>query len=847
MAPVHLDQAFANKMVNEALHTYADARFHGNVEQTLQEIQQGNCEVCGSVSTCLASQLAAYLGQVDPTVRAVFRYEPDYAAPRQLPGREPVPLRKGGINLVAWVSRKSATFQTLSSSLEKLLAEPRKKIDCRNAGNACYVIDLQAVEEKEVLEDRGLGLVVNSALIHTTPLWNRIGASGSAPVAPPETALNAALAHPSASSPEGAALDALFSEALAIEKLPPQEKRSLEPRLREMKVDLIRHMLSDQPRFLEVAGGCLTISDLVDVFHHRIGTGQIGGEAAGLVLAKRIVQNELHGLKTRVRIPESYYLGADLIYEFMTHNRLMDWNYQKYKSDEQIRSDYPLIQAAFAAGEFPPETLEKLEALLKHFAGKPLIVRSSSLLEDSFGSAFAGKYAFIICPNQGSPAENLKAFTQAIAGVYASTLCPEALLYRQIRGLRDYDERMGVLIQPVQGERFGSYYLPVAAGVALSQNLYRWAPQIRAEDGFVRMVWGLATSVVERASNNPPRLIALSGPTLQPSDSAHPEWSFCQKFVDVLDLKDNQFKTLPVHQVISPDYPTVRLIAQHKEFDYFTPLRGKVLQADIPHLAITFDDFLRKTDFAVTLTHILRTLEKYYQTPVDIGFTAQVIDPEEPQPEISFALLHCRRQDYLANAKPGPLPAGLTPEKVLFKTGFMVPRGHLTGIQHVLFISPEGYERLPDDATRNELRLAIYQLNTLLGEKKFICVGPGQWGAHNPRLGVYISYADVHNAAALVELYAQAQADPALGTYAFQDLMEAHIYPLTIHLNQPGAFLNRAFFYDSPNQIGDYLQPAPVLNDCMRLIAVANYAPGCQLEIRMDDEQSQAVAYFGAA
>lgn len=847
MAPVHLDQSFANKMVNDALRTYADARFRGDVDQTLQEIKQGNCEVCGAVSTCLASQLAAYLGQVDPTVRAVFRYEPDYAAPRQLPGRESIPLRKGGINLVAWVSRKSATFNTLSSNLEKLLAEPRKKIGCRNASNACYVLDIQAVEEKEVTEDRGLGLVVNSALIQTASLWNRIGAQGPAPSVQAETALKAALAHPSSSSPEGAALEALFSEAMAIEKLPPQEKRSLEPRLREMKVDLIRHMLSDQPRFLEVASGCLTIADLLEVFRHRIGTGQIGGEAAGLVLVKRIVQNELQGLKTRVRIPESYYLGADLLYEFMTHNHLMDWNYQKYKSDEQIRSEYPLIQAAFGAGEFPPETLAKLETLLKHFAGKPLIVRSSSLLEDSFGSAFAGKYAFIICTNQGTPSENLKAFTQAIASVYASTLCPEALLYRQIRGLRDYDERMGVLIQPVQGERFGSYYLPAAAGVALSQNLYRWAPQIRAEDGFVRMVWGLATSVVERASNNPPRLIALSSPTLQPTDSAHPDWSFCQKFVDVLDLKDNQFKTLPVHQVISPDYPAVRLIAQHKEADYFTPLRGKVLQADIPHLAITFDDFLRKTDFAATLTHILRTLEKYYQTPVDIGFTVQVIDPEEPQPEVSFSLLHCRRQDYLANAKPGPLPSGLTSDQILFKTGFMVPRGHLTGIQHVVFISPEGYERLPDDAARNELRLAIYQLNGLLGEKKFICVGPGQWGAHNPRLGVYISYADVHNAAALVELYAGAQPDPALGTYAFQDLMEAHIYPLTIHINQTGAFLNQAFFYDTPNQIGHYFKPASVLNDCLRLITVANYAPGCQLEIRMDDEQSQAVAYFAAA
>ena len=181
-----------------------------------------------------------------------------------------------------------------------------------------------------------------------------------------------------------------------------------------------------------------------------------------------------------------------------------------------------MIRETFLSGEFPPEILHELRSLLNRSGGRPLIVRSSSLLEDSFGSAFAGKYEFNLCPNQGSPEENLKGLARAIASVYASTLSPEALLYRRIRGLRDYDERMGVLIQPVQGERLGRYLMPAASGVALSRNLYRWSPHIRREDGFVRMVWGLGTSTVERAGNNPPRLVALSHPTLQPPDPARP-------------------------------------------------------------------------------------------------------------------------------------------------------------------------------------------------------------------------------------------------------------------------------------------------------------------------------------
>ena len=846
MASVHLDHSLADKMVTEAIRSFAEAKFHGDVQLTLQEIHQGNCEVCGSVSRCLARQMAGYLAQMDHTIKAVFRYEPDYDTPRHTFEHQSVQLRKSSINLVAWGGRKSAAFNSLSSTLTNAISDRRKRILCRKASVVCQELDIQMVEDKDVLENRGQALLINSPLIRTEQIWKQPedpSESGKLDSPPQEL-----LSRQSTTEPVSASIDSLFGEALIIEKLPPPEKKNFEPRLQEIKVELIRRLLSEQPRYIEIARECLTIADLVEVSHHRIGTGQIGGESAGLVLAARILNSDLQEpARSKVKIPESYYLGADLFYGFMSNNQLMNWNYQKYKPDEQIRSEYPLIREAFRSGEFSPEILNELRIVLKKFGNRPLIVRSSSILEDSFGSAFAGKYEFLICPNQNTPEENLKELVRSIASIYASTFCPEALMYRYIRGLRDYDERMGVLIQPVQGERFERYLLPTAAGVALSKNLYRWTPQIRSEDGFVRLVWGLGTSAVERASNNPPRLVALSNPTLQPSDPAHPEWSFCQQFVDVIDLQENRFKTLPVHQVISPQYAPIRLIAQHKESDYFTPIRGRVLQIDIPQLAITFDEFLRKTDFAPTLIQILRTLEKHYHAPVDIGFTTQVLDPEEYQPEIQVSLLHCRRQGYLTGDKPTPIPPDLPPDRVLFKTRFMVPRGQISGIQHVLLITPEGYDHLPDQAARDELRLAIYRLNTLLGEKKFICVGPGQWGANNPKLGVYINYADIHNAAALVELYGHrsgSQPDPALGTYSFQDLMEAHIYPLTVTLDQKDSHLNHAFFYETQNQIEKFFIPSPILADCLRLIEVESYAPGCKLEISMDDEKALAVAYL---
>jgi len=850
MATVHLDHALADELVNKAVRSCADIHSHGESQRIIQELQNGNCEVCGSLSNCLARQVGIYLGQVDRTIKAVYRYEPEYSVPRPVLGNGGTPLRRGGINLVAWVGRKSAASTSLGAMLESVLAERRKKLLCKNATPACNVLDIQMVEEKDVLESRSQAMMVNCMFLRSVQVWKRSGVEPPPASVRPEGIIRDLQAQIAAGDCESATDEVLFSQAQAIEKLPLADRRAFEPRLQEIKVTLIRRLLSDQPVYIEVAKNWLTISDLSEVSRRRIGFGRVGGEAAGLVLAARILKNELEEpLRSSVLVPDSFYLGADLLYSFMAMNRLMRWNSQKYKPEDQIRSDYPLIHENFLSGEFPPEIMEELRALLRKIGHRPLIARSSSLLEDSFGSAFAGKYEFVICPNQATPEENLKELTRAIARIYASTLSPEALLYRQIRGLRDYDERMGILIQPVQGESFGKYFLPTGAGVALSRNLYRWSPKIRLEDGFVRLVWGLGTSAVERASNNPPRLVALSHPTLQPSLSDHPDWSFSQQFVDVIDLEANEFKTLPVTDVISPLYPSIRLIAQHRENEFFTSIHGRVLQADVSDLAVTFDDFLRRTEFAPTLIKVLRTLETQFRAPVDLGFTVQVLDPEEQQPDIRISLLHCRRQDFMTSRRSGTVPTSLPATSLIFKTNFMVPRGCAEGIRHVVFVSPDAYDRLPDADSRNELRLAIYHLNNMLGEKKFICVGPGQWGANNPRQGVYISYADVHNAAALVELYKKGSGtrpDPALGTYPFQDLMEARIFPLTINLDLSGSYLNRAFFFETPNKIEDYFQPAPVLEECLRLIEVADFAPGCHLSISMDDERGQAVAYVQA-
>ena len=121
----------------------------------------------------------------------------------------------------------------------------------------------------------------------------------------------------------------------------------------------------------------------------------------------------------------------------------------------------------------------------------PLIVRSSSLLEDSKGTSFAGKYKSLFIANQGSKHQRMMALMDAIAEVYASTFGPDPIGYRIERGLIDFHEEMGIMIQEVVGTRIGRYYMPAFAGVAFSRNEFQWSRRIRREDGLLRMVPGL--------------------------------------------------------------------------------------------------------------------------------------------------------------------------------------------------------------------------------------------------------------------------------------------------------------------------------------------------------------------
>src|SRR5215213_9819942 len=192
-------------------------------------------------------------------------------------------------------------------------------------------------------------------------------------------------------NPELAPLEMVLRQAEKYEALPEAQRAEVDHHLQELRVVLLKSLVSDQLAFIHIARRWFTARDFNMILERRIGTGKIGGKAAGLLLAYKILQNTAPEIFDQVHLPRSYFIGADVFYDFMAANQVEYLN-QKYKTAEQIREDYPKVEEKYARGRFPEQVAHQLREILREVGNTPLIVRSSSLLEDNFGMSFAGKY-----------------------------------------------------------------------------------------------------------------------------------------------------------------------------------------------------------------------------------------------------------------------------------------------------------------------------------------------------------------------------------------------------------------------------------------------------------------------
>ena len=653
-------------------------------------------------------------------------------------------------------------------------------------------------------------------------------------------------------NPEIAPWEMLFQQGEVYERMPPQDLIYQHHHLEEIKVVLIKRLMSDQLPFIGVAKRMLTISDLRRIHHSLIGTGKIGGKAAGMYLAWRILQPVDTDFGAVINFPDSYFIGTDAIYEFMLMNRLEHYMNQKYRPVREIRAEYPRIVAAFRAAELPEYLVEQIREVVYSLGDYPLVVRSSSLLEDNFGFAFAGKYDSFYCANQGTPEENLANVLDAIKRVYASSLNPDALLYRKKQNLIDYDERMAILLQRVTGHWSGRYYYPDLGGVGFSQNPFGWTKEIQPQAGFLRLVAGLSMRAVERVAQDYPRLMALSHPHLRPEDTVEDKRRYSQRFMAVIDREEQGLATVPAREALAERTPLLPLVASLDTGEALVPVPPRVEIQPDDHLVMTFDGLAGDETFVGLMRAVLRQLEEGYQRPMNLEFAVNVKWAEDPAEEggspayrYHLHILECRPL-YQRELLEAPADTStLRDKRRLFAMPTLLPARAVEQIEYLVFIDPERYYDLTADEERRRVADTVTALNDLLPAGRFALVGPGRWGSLNSRLSVPITYSDICNSKLLVEISPPYTPAPELayGTDFYEDVVEAGIVVLGIQPAADGGEMDWTLLRESPNLLARFVPWAADLSSCVRVIDLPA-ATGSPLRVVIDDETNEAVACF---
>jgi hypothetical protein len=618
-----------------------------------------------------------------------------------------------------------------------------------------------------------------------------------------------------------------------------------EPVRRGVRVALLRRFFSDQFEFINYSKNVTRISDFVDLSKRIVATsssfGKLGGKSAGLFVASRVARRseEYHSVLSGLRVPKTWHIPSDVLLEFLRFNDMEDIFDRKYRGVDLIRQDYPYLIQTFKAAPFPPEISKGLAAALDDFEDRPIIVRSSSLLEDRVGAAFSGKYKSLFLANQGSKRERLAALQDAIAEIYASVFGPDPIEYRAGRSLLDVHEEIGIMIQEVVGRRVGDYFLPAFSGVAYSHNEFRWSSRIRREDGLVRIVPGLGTRAVDRLSDDYPVLIAPGQPGLRVNATPDEIVRYSPKQIDVINLTTNTFETVDVKELLhqhGDEYPGVhRMVVQVDDGHIRKPL-GLALDFKEHDVAVTFEGLISDTPFVLQIRTLLTLLQESMGLPVDIEFAS---DGEH------LYLLQCRAQGYGAETAPAPIPRDIPRERILFTANRHVSNGRVPDITHIVYVDETGYDALPDAKRMREVGTVVGQLNRLLPKRQFILIGPGRWGSRGDiKLGVSVTYSQINNTSVLIEMARQKGnyiPDLSFGTHFFQDLVEAEIRYLPLYPDDEEVLFNELFFKRAHNILAELLPEAEHLADTVRVIDVARETDGKVLRVLLNADLDEAV------
>jgi len=606
---------------------------------------------------------------------------------------------------------------------------------------------------------------------------------------------------------------------------------------------LLRTAITRDARVLALAQKYLTLRDVLDVEDRMIGTGLIGGKAVGMLLARAIIRKDAPHLHACAEPHDSFHVGSDVFYSFLVRNGAW-WVREQQKKPETFLQGAHQARQRILTGQFPEHIQNQFADMLDYYGQSPIIVRSSSLLEDNFGNAFAGKYESVFCANQGPRPRRLDDFLAAVRTIYASCMSHDALSYREQRGLLDKDEQMALLVQRVSGERYGrSYFFPQIAGVGYSFNPYVWTEDIDPEAGMLRLVFGLGTRAVDRSDDDYTRIVSLSAPDKRPEGNFDKVRRYSQRKIDVIDLDANQLLCAAFKDIVAgSDTLPVEWFASKDMV-----LERKARAANIPDVfpwVLTFDKLFKETDFIAEMRQVLQTLHTAYEYPVDVEFTAN-FDADD---RCRINIVQCRPLQGMEGGKIVESPKNIPDDRLIIEShGAVIGKGRACRVERMIYVVPEVYGELTI-AERYSIARVIGRLAHLDGrkqnqERNILLVGPGRWATSSPELGVPVTFNDISSVSIVCEIVAMRGdivPDVSLGTHFFGELVEMEMLYFAMFPNRSDSILNADWIHAQPNRLADLLPDDAQWSHAIRVIDITDQT----LRLNANPLKQRVVAYL---
>lgn len=500
------------------------------------------------------------------------------------------------------------------------------------------------------------------------------------------------------------------------------------------------------------------------IWFSRLGDGSLGGKARGLaflnhILSKYDLYNKWEDV--RILVPRTLVVTTEYFDRFILENGLQ-YVINSELSDAEILSE-------FVASTLPSELTEALRVFIRNVR-RPLAVRSSSMLEDSYYQPFAGVYSTYMIPHTENEDQELRLLSKAIKSVYASVYFAASRGYIVSTSNVISEEKMAIVLQEICGSEDGGYYFPTFSGVARSVNFYPIGYET-PEDGVVKLAFGLGKAVVDGdqvlrfSPKYPKNVLQTSTPELTMNET--------QQAMFALNLQPDKFKT-SVDDAVNLERIPISECGKFRSFSRVVSTwdyeNQRIVDSPVPKgpKFVTFAHILKYNTFPLAdiLSTLLEITRNEVKCAVEIEFAADL--DRGPDKAALFNVLQIRPISTVTNFNEVDWDS-MDISGALLSSGCAIGPGVISGVRDVVYLRRDGFNVLKT----HEMAAELTALNTRLREegRNYVLIGYGRWGSSVPTLGVPVQWSNISEARVIVECCLENfRVDPSQGTHFFQNM-----------------------------------------------------------------------------